>query len=76
MEKPNPRIYRLACERLGVEPAECLFVDDQPAFVEGARAAGLDAVLIAPPPGAPEPEDAERWNGGRVASLEDVLALA
>jgi putative hydrolase of the HAD superfamily len=26
--KPDPRIYGLACERLGVEPAECLFVGD------------------------------------------------
>jgi putative hydrolase of the HAD superfamily len=58
--KPDPRIYRIAAERLGVEPGECLFVDDQPPFVEGARAAGMDAVRL----------------GGDIERLEDVLELA
>ena len=58
--KPDPRIYRIAAERLGVEPGECLFVDDQPPFVEGARAAGMDAVRL----------------GGEIERLEDVLDLA
>ena len=38
--KPDPRIYRLATERLGVEPEDCLFVDDQPGNVEGAGPSG------------------------------------
>lgn len=42
--KPDPRIYRLAVERLGVEPADCLFVDDQPANVAGAEAVGMATV--------------------------------
>jgi putative hydrolase of the HAD superfamily len=58
--KPDPRIYRIAAERLEVEPRECLFVDDQPAFVEGAVAAGMDGVLLGS-------EQAPR--------LEDVLEL-
>ena len=28
VSKPDPRIYEIACERLEVEPAECLFVGD------------------------------------------------
>ena len=28
LRKPDPAIYQLACERLGVEPEECLFVGD------------------------------------------------
>ncbi|PZQ59454.1 MAG: hypothetical protein DI570_15995 [Phenylobacterium zucineum] len=44
MSKPDPRIYRRTCERLGRAPAECLFVDDRLANVEGAEAAGLGAV--------------------------------
>ena len=39
--KPDPRIYALVLERLGLPAQECLFVDDQPANVEGARAAGM-----------------------------------
>jgi putative hydrolase of the HAD superfamily len=42
--KPDPRIYRLAAERAGVEPHEVFYVDDLPANVAGALEAGLDAV--------------------------------
>ncbi len=42
--KPDPRIYRLALERLAVSPAEAVFVDDFPHNVEGARAVGMHAV--------------------------------
>jgi putative hydrolase of the HAD superfamily len=58
--KPDPRIYRIAAGRLGVEPEDCLFVDDQPDFVQGAREAGMDAVQL----------------GGDIERLEDVLELA
>jgi putative hydrolase of the HAD superfamily len=43
--KPEPRIYLLATERLGVEPKECVFVDDLLQNVEGARAAGMEAFV-------------------------------
>ncbi len=42
--KPDPRIFRLALDRFGVAAADCLFIDDIAANVEGARAAGLAAV--------------------------------
>ena len=42
--KPDPRIYRLAAERLGVDAEDCLFVDDQPGNVDGARAVGMPAL--------------------------------
>jgi putative hydrolase of the HAD superfamily len=42
--KPDPRAYRIVCERLGVEPAEAVFLDDVPVCVEGARAVGMQAV--------------------------------
>lgn len=44
MLKPDPGIYALSCERLGVLPEEAVFLDDKPPFVAGARAAGLHAV--------------------------------
>jgi HAD superfamily hydrolase (TIGR01509 family) len=43
MAKPDPAIFALTCQRLGVEPGECLFVDDAPANVAGAVRAGLRA---------------------------------
>lgn len=41
MRKPDPRIYRLTCERLGVAPARTAFVDDIEDNVVGARNVGL-----------------------------------
>lgn len=43
--KPDPEIFRLLVEKLGAEPADCLFFDDRPSNVEGARAVGLRAEL-------------------------------
>ncbi len=42
--KPSPLIYRKAIEAAGCEPGECFFTDDIEAYVEGARAQGIDAV--------------------------------
>jgi epoxide hydrolase-like predicted phosphatase len=44
LHKPEPEIYRLAAERLEVEPAECIFVDDLQENCEGAEAVGMTAV--------------------------------
>ena len=44
MAKPDPRVYRLAAERLGVEPQECLFIDDKEVYCNAARAVGMQAV--------------------------------
>jgi 2-haloacid dehalogenase len=41
--KPDPAIYSLARQRFGLGDGEALFVDDNPANVEGARAAGWHA---------------------------------
>ncbi|WP_165490473.1 HAD-IA family hydrolase, partial [Protofrankia symbiont of Coriaria myrtifolia] len=46
LAKPDPRVYALTCERLGVNPGDVVFLDDTPAAVEGARAAGWQAVLF------------------------------
>jgi FMN phosphatase YigB (HAD superfamily) len=42
--KPDPRFYRIACRRLGVPAGRCVFLDDTPAHVDGARAAGMRAI--------------------------------
>ena len=44
LHKPQPEIYRLAAERLGVAPEECIFVDDLRENCEGAEAVGMTAV--------------------------------
>ncbi len=45
LHKPQPEIYRLAAERLDVEPAECVFVDDLRENVRGAAQVGMTAHL-------------------------------
>ncbi|HJP75809.1 MAG TPA: HAD family phosphatase [Pseudonocardiaceae bacterium] len=44
MSKPEPAIYRLTCDRLGVRPDETVFVDDVPANIEAAREVGMIAI--------------------------------
>lgn len=44
--KPEPEIYALACRRLGLPPAACVFVDDADLNVRAAEAAGLRGVLF------------------------------
>ena len=39
--KPDPRIYRLLCERYALVPARCIFIDDNRANVEAACAFGM-----------------------------------
>ena len=44
LRKPDPEIYAMAARDLGVEPRQCVFVDDIAANVRGAVAAGMVGV--------------------------------
>ena len=44
--KPAPDMFLLAAERLGVDPKDCLVIEDGESGVEGARAAGMDTLFI------------------------------
>ena len=45
MRKPDPEIYELTLQGLGLDAAECLFVDDLAQNCEAARTAGMQAVV-------------------------------
>ena len=45
LHKPEPEIYRLGAERVGLKPHECVFVDDLRENCAGAEAVGMTAVL-------------------------------
>jgi putative hydrolase of the HAD superfamily len=45
LHKPQPEIFRLGAERLGLSPAKCVFVDDLRENCAGAEAVGMTAVL-------------------------------
>lgn len=46
--KPAPDVYLLAAKRLGVEPADCIVIEDSPAGAAAARGAGMRAIGFAP----------------------------
>jgi len=48
IRKPDPRIFHLALERLGVAPEEALFLDDFPANLEAAERLGIRSLLVEP----------------------------
>jgi epoxide hydrolase-like predicted phosphatase len=47
--KPDPRIYHIALEKLGVAAREAVFVDDTPINVDAARALGMYGILFREP---------------------------
>lgn len=44
--KPDPAIFRLACERFGICPSESVFIDDTPANAEAAHHVGMKAYVF------------------------------
>jgi putative hydrolase of the HAD superfamily len=62
LHKPQPEIYELACERLGVAPAAAVFVDDLRENCAGAEAVGMTAVL-------------HRETPKTIARLEELLGV-
>ena len=46
IRKPDPAIYRLACERLSVDPARCVFLDDLGINLKPARAMGMHTIKV------------------------------
>lgn len=63
LRKPDPRIYELACARLGVSPPETAFLDDIGANLKAARALGMTTIKVDDPDAA-------------LAELATVLGLA
>jgi putative hydrolase of the HAD superfamily len=46
MRKPDPRIYELTCERLGIAPTDAVFLDDIGANLKPARAMGMTTIKV------------------------------
>lgn len=63
IRKPDPRIYELTLERLGVAATEAVFLDDLGVNLKPARALGMATIKVA------DPDDALR-------ELEELLGLA
>jgi len=46
VRKPDPRIYQMMCEKLGVEPGECIYLDDLGINCKPAAALGMHAIKV------------------------------
>jgi putative hydrolase of the HAD superfamily len=74
--KPDPRIYRLACEQLGVKPEEAVFVGDGANDeLAGAERVGMRAVLIHRPGEDPPWPELRDWQGPRITAIPELLSL-
>ena len=62
LRKPDPAIYRLVCDELGVEPDEAVFLDDLGVNLKPARTMGMATIKVA------DPDDA-------IAELEAVVGF-
>jgi putative hydrolase of the HAD superfamily len=49
MRKPDPRIYELTCEQLGVAPTAAVFIDDNVDNIDAANALGIETVHFGEP---------------------------
>jgi epoxide hydrolase-like predicted phosphatase len=63
LHKPQPQIFELGAERIGLLPSQCVFVDDLRENCEGAKAVGMIAVL-------------HRGAEETLARLEDLLSIS
>lgn len=46
VRKPDPRIYLMMCEKLGVEPSECIYLDDLGINCKPASQLGMHAIKV------------------------------
>jgi putative hydrolase of the HAD superfamily len=70
MEKPDPRIFRLALDRLGVEPSMAAHVGDSVRFdVEPANAVGMTGILLDRRGRFPE------HRGARITSMDELPGI-
>jgi putative hydrolase of the HAD superfamily len=79
VKKPDPRIYLMACEQLGVRPQGCLYVGDGGSReLTGAAAVGMRAVMIRVPyevSDATHRVEGEEWEGETVSALGEVVGI-
>lgn len=69
--KPDPAIYRVAADRLGVDPAECVFVGDgADGELAGAAAVGMTVIRT-----TEHHDNDPSWDGPALATLAELPAL-
>jgi FMN phosphatase YigB (HAD superfamily) len=68
--KPDPKIFRIACQRIGVAPERARMVGDSPEADGGAASAGADVVIVEPLPTEQRPSALRRSVSELLPSVE------
>jgi HAD superfamily hydrolase (TIGR01509 family) len=71
--KPEPDLFLAAARRIGIEPQNCLVLEDSQAGIQAAHAAGMYSILV--PDMQPVEEGVSRLAYRQVISLHDVVPL-
>ena len=69
--KPDPEIYRMACEKIGVDPQNAFAVEDSYNGIRSAQAGGLRAIMV--PDLLPADEEMKELAEVVLPSLNDVI---
>ncbi|MBP5452822.1 MAG: HAD family phosphatase [Treponema sp.] len=72
--KPDPEIYRTACQKLGMSPCDCAAVEDSPNGILSAWNAGLKCIMI--PDRVPASEEIKKYLWklcGNLGELNEIL---
>jgi HAD superfamily hydrolase (TIGR01509 family) len=76
MLKPDPRLFSLTAERLGVEPDECLYIGDgNDEELDGAHAVGMKTVLIARKQTPLWRQEQSRYFDYKITNLMDIKQI-
>ncbi|MHA2009475.1 MAG: HAD family hydrolase [Promethearchaeota archaeon] len=77
LKKPNPQIYTLTCDQLGVKLNECLFIGDGDGNeLSGASQLGMDAVMIRDPSELDPYRLVEvDWDGPKIENFKGIMNL-
>ena len=71
--KPAPDIYITACHKIGLEPSECIALEDSPNGVKASYNAGCKTVMI---PDLTQPDDdTKAMIYGLCGSLDEVIEI-
>ena len=46
IRKPDPRIYQIACDAMGVDPQNCVYLDDLGINLKPAKALGMRTIKV------------------------------
>jgi putative hydrolase of the HAD superfamily len=75
-KKPDPRLFQIVLDRLGVRAAECLYIaDGMSQELSTASKLGMQAILLECPHDTEYEHDREEWHGASISSLKEIINL-